>query len=235
MNSRPRADPQGRRCGAEAPEDRRHRPLLPASRRPQCADRGRGRHGAAADQRRQGQAFRPFRSRRRDHPQGPCGTEGRSAAERVFAVVARAGGRNPAAAGRARHRLRTLQPARQGFPHRRHQRRHHLRQPRISAMSCRASRRRRARPIRRWSISWARSLRAREQRRRRSRSPGCWRKSLGSCRSPAPPSCHRLEENIGAAAVQLTSDDRGEIDDALAKVTIEGDRYPAHLQARVGR
>lgn len=45
----------------------------------------------------------------------------------------------------------------------------------------------------------------------------------------------RLEENIGAAAVRLTSDDRGEIDDALAKVTIEGDRYPAHLQARVGR
>ncbi|MGF6174279.1 aldo/keto reductase [Ensifer sp. 4252] len=52
---------------------------------------------------------------------------------------------------------------------------------------------------------------------------------------PGTTKLHRLEENIGAAAVQLTSDDRGEIDDALAKVTIEGDRYPAHLQARVGR
>ncbi len=52
---------------------------------------------------------------------------------------------------------------------------------------------------------------------------------------PGTTKLHRLEENIGAAAVRLTSDDRGEIDDALAKVTIEGDRYPAHLQARVGR
>lgn len=52
---------------------------------------------------------------------------------------------------------------------------------------------------------------------------------------PGTTKLHRLKENIGAAAVHLTADDRGEIDDALAKVTIEGDRYPAHLQARVGR
>ncbi|OCP38695.1 aldo/keto reductase [Ensifer sp. LC163] len=52
---------------------------------------------------------------------------------------------------------------------------------------------------------------------------------------PGTTKLHRLEENIGAAAVQLTTDDLGEIDGALAKVTIEGDRYPAHLQARVGR
>lgn len=52
---------------------------------------------------------------------------------------------------------------------------------------------------------------------------------------PGTTKLHRLEENIGAAAVQLTTDDLGEIDNALAKVTIEGDRYPAHLQARVGR
>ncbi|OCP17743.1 MULTISPECIES: aldo/keto reductase [unclassified Ensifer] len=52
---------------------------------------------------------------------------------------------------------------------------------------------------------------------------------------PGTTKLHRLEENIGAAAVQLTTDDLGEIDRALAKVTIDGDRYPAHLQARVGR
>lgn len=52
---------------------------------------------------------------------------------------------------------------------------------------------------------------------------------------PGTTKLHRLEENIGAAAVHLAADDLGEIDDALAKVTIEGDRYPAHLQARVGR
>ncbi|OOG63559.1 aldehyde oxidase [Sinorhizobium sp. A49] len=52
---------------------------------------------------------------------------------------------------------------------------------------------------------------------------------------PGTTKLHRLEENIGAAAVKLTSGDLGEIDSALAEVTIEGDRYPAHLQARVGR
>jgi aryl-alcohol dehydrogenase-like predicted oxidoreductase len=52
---------------------------------------------------------------------------------------------------------------------------------------------------------------------------------------PGTTKLHRLEENIGAAAVRLTSGDLGEIDSALAEVTIEGDRYPAHLQARVGR
>ncbi len=41
------------------------------------------------------------------------------------------------------------------------------------------------------------------QRPLRSRSPGCWRRSRGSCRSRAPPSSHRLEENIGAASVEL--------------------------------
>jgi aryl-alcohol dehydrogenase-like predicted oxidoreductase len=45
----------------------------------------------------------------------------------------------------------------------------------------------------------------------------------------------RLEENLEAANVELTPDDRREIDRALAAVTVEGDRYPAHLQARVDR
>lgn len=52
---------------------------------------------------------------------------------------------------------------------------------------------------------------------------------------PGTTKLNRLEENIGAAALQLTSGDLGEIADALASVTIEGERYPAHLQARVGR
>ncbi|NVD39037.1 aldo/keto reductase [Ensifer sp. HO-A22] len=52
---------------------------------------------------------------------------------------------------------------------------------------------------------------------------------------PGTTKLNRLEENIGATAVRLTSADLGEINSALAEVTIEGDRYPAHLQARVGR
>ena len=45
----------------------------------------------------------------------------------------------------------------------------------------------------------------------------------------------RLQENVGAAAVELTSEDLRRIGDALAKITVQGDRYPAHLAARAGR
>ncbi|MFZ1905577.1 MAG: aldo/keto reductase [Steroidobacteraceae bacterium] len=46
---------------------------------------------------------------------------------------------------------------------------------------------------------------------------------------------HRLEENIGAAALALAADDLRRIDAALARVQVQGDRYPAHLAATVGR
>jgi aryl-alcohol dehydrogenase-like predicted oxidoreductase len=52
---------------------------------------------------------------------------------------------------------------------------------------------------------------------------------------PGTTKLHRLEENIGAAAVELTSDDLRQIGDALSHVQVQGDRYPPHLQARVGR
>jgi aryl-alcohol dehydrogenase-like predicted oxidoreductase len=45
---------------------------------------------------------------------------------------------------------------------------------------------------------------------------------------------HRLEENIGAAAVALTSDDLGEIESAAAKITVQGDRYPEFLERLTG-
>lgn len=46
---------------------------------------------------------------------------------------------------------------------------------------------------------------------------------------------HRLEENIGAAAIQLTSDDLREIDHAASEITVHGARYPEHLQKLTGR
>jgi len=45
----------------------------------------------------------------------------------------------------------------------------------------------------------------------------------------------RLEENLGAAAIELTSDDLREIDTAASKIKIQGARYPEHLQRLVGR
>ena len=46
---------------------------------------------------------------------------------------------------------------------------------------------------------------------------------------------HRFEENIGAVAIDLTADDLRDIDAVLSTVIVQGDRYPAHLQQRVGR
>ena len=46
---------------------------------------------------------------------------------------------------------------------------------------------------------------------------------------------HRLEENLGAAAVNLTPDDIGNIDRAVSGITVQGARYPEHLQQLVGR
>jgi aryl-alcohol dehydrogenase-like predicted oxidoreductase len=42
----------------------------------------------------------------------------------------------------------------------------------------------------------------------------------------------RLEENNGAANIELTADDLRAIDDAAAKITIQGARYPEHLERR---
>jgi aryl-alcohol dehydrogenase-like predicted oxidoreductase len=52
---------------------------------------------------------------------------------------------------------------------------------------------------------------------------------------PGTTKLHRLDENVGAAKVELTSADLREIEAAVAKITVQGDRYPPHLQARVGR
>jgi aryl-alcohol dehydrogenase-like predicted oxidoreductase len=52
---------------------------------------------------------------------------------------------------------------------------------------------------------------------------------------PGTTKLHRLDENIGAAGVVLSADDLREIDDALARVTIEGARYPEKLQKLVDR
>jgi aryl-alcohol dehydrogenase-like predicted oxidoreductase len=52
---------------------------------------------------------------------------------------------------------------------------------------------------------------------------------------PGTTKLHRLEENIGAVQIELTSDDLREIDRAAAQVTVHGARYPEHLQQLTGR
>ena len=52
---------------------------------------------------------------------------------------------------------------------------------------------------------------------------------------PGTTKLHRLEENLGAAAVVLSEADLGRIAGALQEVEIQGERYSAAMQARVGR
>jgi aryl-alcohol dehydrogenase-like predicted oxidoreductase len=51
---------------------------------------------------------------------------------------------------------------------------------------------------------------------------------------PGTTKLSRLDENIGSVAIKLTSDDLREIDSAASKITVEGDRYPEHLQRMTG-
>jgi aryl-alcohol dehydrogenase-like predicted oxidoreductase len=52
---------------------------------------------------------------------------------------------------------------------------------------------------------------------------------------PGTTKLHRLEENIGAAGIPLTSDELREIDNAAAKIPVQGARYPENLQKMVDR
>jgi aryl-alcohol dehydrogenase-like predicted oxidoreductase len=51
---------------------------------------------------------------------------------------------------------------------------------------------------------------------------------------PGTTKLHRLEENVGAASLELTAGDLAKIDEAAGQVTIEGARYPEHLEKMVG-
>jgi aryl-alcohol dehydrogenase-like predicted oxidoreductase len=52
---------------------------------------------------------------------------------------------------------------------------------------------------------------------------------------PGTTKLHRLEENIGAVTVELTSEDLRQIDNASSKIAVQGARYPEELQKMVGR
>jgi len=52
---------------------------------------------------------------------------------------------------------------------------------------------------------------------------------------PGTTKMNRLEENIGAVAVEFTTDELNEIENASSKIKVQGERYPEHLQKLVGR
>ena len=52
---------------------------------------------------------------------------------------------------------------------------------------------------------------------------------------PGTTKLHRLEENIGAAEIELTASDLRGIEEAASMVAVQGNRYPPELEALTGR
>jgi aryl-alcohol dehydrogenase-like predicted oxidoreductase len=52
---------------------------------------------------------------------------------------------------------------------------------------------------------------------------------------PGTTKLHRLDENIGAVAIELTPDDLRDIESAASKIKVEGARYPEKLEQLTGR
>lgn len=52
---------------------------------------------------------------------------------------------------------------------------------------------------------------------------------------PGTTKLSRLEENVGAASVELTPGDLREIDAAASQITVQGARYPEHIEQMTGR
>jgi aryl-alcohol dehydrogenase-like predicted oxidoreductase len=52
---------------------------------------------------------------------------------------------------------------------------------------------------------------------------------------PGTTKLHRLEENIGAADIELTANDLAEIERTASGIQVEGERYPPELLATTGR
>jgi hypothetical protein len=53
-----------------------------------------------------------------------------------------------------------------------------------------------------------------------------WNSLIARRPIPGTTKLHRLEENLGAANVELTADNLAEIERAAAEITVEGERYP---------
>jgi aryl-alcohol dehydrogenase-like predicted oxidoreductase len=51
---------------------------------------------------------------------------------------------------------------------------------------------------------------------------------------PGTTKLHRLEENLGAAKVELTADDIAEIERAASAITVQDARYPEQIEATTG-
>ena len=133
-----------------------------------------------------------------------------------------------------RHRLRPVQPAGQGLPDRRDRRRHDVHQQRF--------------PQHRPALC-AGSPQGepgagrcdRQDRAEKKATPAqvalAWLLAQKPWIVPIPGTTklHRLEENIGAAAVELTAEDLRNIENAVSAIAVQGERYSPQQAARIDR
>ena len=104
-----------------------------------------------------------------------------------------------------------------------------------SATPSRALRRRPGRRTRRWSTPSARSRR--EKKVTPAQVALAWLLAQKPWIVPIPGTTklHRLEENIGAAAVELTAEDLRDIENAVSAIAVQGERYSPQQAARIDR
>ena len=236
LNSRPEHIKAGCRGLAQAAQDRCHRSVLSAPRRPRSAHRRRGGSGEGSDSGRQGQALRPFRSRRANHPPRARGPAGHRAPERILAVVARR---------RKQEVLPTLEELGIGFVPFSPLGKGFLtgkidENTKFDSSDFRSIVPRFTPEALEGESGPGRSAGGRSPTRKKA-TPAqialAWLLAQKPWIVPIPGTTklHRLDENIGAAAVELTPDDLREIDDAASKITVQGARYPEHLEQMTGR
>ncbi|SFW86624.1 hypothetical protein SAMN04489730_6443 [Amycolatopsis australiensis] len=157
------------------------------ARRSRGAHRRRSRHSEGVDHRRQGQTLRFVGGRCDDYQPRPRRAAGGSAAKRILALDAKPRSRDHSDLGELGIGLVPYSPLGKGYL--------------TGTLDCHTSL---ADDLRRmlprftpearqanghWSTCCGRSPTTREPHQPRSLSPGCWRGSRGSCRSPAPPNC----------------------------------------------
>ena len=183
--------------------------------------------GTAADLIRQGKVrhFGLSEAECRHHPPRPCRAAARRRPERVFAVVSWCGGRGAADAGRTRHRLRALQPARRRLPDR-----HHRRGNRFEASDFRAMVPRFTPEALAANVALVELLKrvAAEKKATPAQVALAWLLAKKPWIVPIPGTTklHRLEENLGATAIVMTPDELAAIATAASLIPPVGERLP---------
>ena len=226
LDSRPEHIKEVAEALAQAAQDRRHRPVLPAPRRPGRADRGRGGSGEGPDPGGQGQALRPLRGGRADDPPRARRPAGHRAAERILAVVA--GARRRRCCRRSRSSGSASSPSARWA--RASSRARSTRTPTFDSTDFRNTVPRftpEARKANQALVDLLGSIAARKKA-----TPAqialAWLLAQKPWIVPIPGTTklHRLEENLGAAAVELTPDDLREIDSAASRSRCKGPGTP---------